>query len=76
MSVRVYAEKPVWNILLFDDVMYVAPYVEHESHERATALKFQRHTRSHFVGFESHFDQLWCRSRHLEKFLADLGLHA
>jgi hypothetical protein len=75
LIIRVYAEKPIWNILIFDDVMYVAPYVEHKSHEKAAVFKFQRHDRSHFVGFESHFDRLWFRSRPLEEFLADLDSH-
>jgi hypothetical protein len=75
ISVRVYAEKPLWNVLLFDDVMYVAPYVGHASHEKAAVLKFQRNDRSHFVGFEHHFDQLWSHSHPLEEFLTDLSLH-
>jgi hypothetical protein len=75
ISVRVYVEKPIWNVLLFDNVMYVAPYVGHASHEKAAVLKFRRHDRSHFVGFELHFDQLWSRSQLLEEFLADLDSH-
>lgn len=75
MLVRVYAGKPIWNILLFDDMMYVAPYVGHGTHEKATVFKFRRHDRSHFVGFEIHFDQLWSHSQPLEEFLADLDSH-
>lgn len=71
LEIRVYKDVPIWNILQFDDTMYVSAYVEPKSHHNAVMHKMLRNSRSHFVAFDKHWNSLWKRSVPLQNFIKE-----
>ena len=70
LEIRVYEEVPIWNILQFDDTMYVSAYVEPKSHQNAVVHRIPQNSKSHFVAFDKHFNSLWEGSVPLQDFVS------
>lgn len=70
LDIRVYEEVPIWNILQFDDTMYVSAYVEPKSHQNAVVHKIPQSSKSHFAAFDKHFNSLWQGSVPLQEFIS------
>ena len=63
-EVRCYQEKPIFKVLLFDDVMFVSSFAGGgpKNDRNAKMFRLTRGGNPLFLGFESFFDSLWVRS--------------
>jgi len=61
--VKCYDSKPIFKILLFDNVMFVSSIIGPKNDQNAKMLQI---TQGHplFAGFENFFDYLWESSQH------------
>jgi len=59
--VKCYHDRPIFKLLLFDDVMFVSAIIGPKNDQHAKMLQITRDGDTIFSGFEKYFDDLWKR---------------